>query len=274
MLRRWFLHTALLVGLVGMIGFYRSTDPAALAQFRFYEGRAFAEESAMAIAHNWSADELIKRTGCESAKFKSHKEQLDQSCKLFWDSMGPAKSVTDCQFLRETKYPDGIMQTYLIAMNCENGPVTAAAAVQKINNKWELRRFVARSAQLKPYIDPDPDEFAAYAEKVIPVVSKGWEAANLQSFADDLYGSELKNNPMVQQAVLQSVRGLGEFKELKALELGQKAVIDNRLVYIVQGQAEFENGNASIWLHMVEEQNGWKLHRFNIQGTRLAYNAF
>lgn len=273
MFRRWFVHTALLVGLVGMIGIARGTDPATYAQFRLYEGRSFAEDSVMAIASNWSSEELIKRSGSESKKFSEHKEQLDQSCKLFWDSMGPAKSVRECKFLRETKYPDGVMQTYLIAMDCQNGPVTAAAAVQKRNNKWELRRFVARSAQLKAYIDPDPDEFAAYAEKVMPVVSKGWAASNLQSFADDLYGDELKNNPMVQQAVLQSVRGLGEFKELKTLELGQKAIIDNQLVYIVQGQAEFENGNASVWLHMVEDQSGWKLHRFNIQGTRVAYNG-
>lgn len=273
MLRRWFLHTAALVGIVGAIGFFRSGDPSVANQFRFYEGRAFAEEASMAIASNWSSEELIKRSGSQSKMFRSHKDQLDQSCKLFWDSRGAAKRISDCKFLRETKYPNGIMQTYLIAMDCENGPVTAAAAVQKINNKWELRRFVARTSELKPYIDPDPDEFAAYAEKVIPVVSKGWNTSNLETFADDLYGSELKTNPMVQQAVLQSVKGLGEFKELKALELGQKAFIDNKLVYIVQGQAEFENGNAAIWLHMVEEPNGWKLHRFNIQGTRLAYNG-
>lgn len=268
---RWIILTMLLFSLtLGISTVLKASPNSAMKFITLAEGKSYAKESTLAISKEWSATELIKRAQ-SNKEIPQHKDEIEQSCKLFFQSLGPARSIESIELLRENAQENGFLQqSYLLRLICQNAPATVAIVIHKDNTKWELDRFVVRTQELKPYINPDPEEFAAYAEKIVPAISKTWDSDNLVSFADGSYAAELVHNPMIQRAVLRSVCGLGQFKKLKQIELGQKAFMDNKLVYIVQGEAEFDNGEASIWLHLVEESEGWKLHRFNIQGQKIA----
>ena len=259
-----FLAT-LSIGSIGLKSFDAHSKSSAS-----HPGQSFAEKSTLAFAAKWSPDELIKRSGGSAPALKKHRADIEQSCQMFRKKLGDTKAVKSCHFLREETQKGVKRESYLLHLNCSKAPAAVTAVVCQKKNSWEILRLVVRSKELQSVIDPDPDELQAFAEEVVPKVSKNWSANSLVPYADDMYEQELRDNPIIQQTVLQSVRGLGQFKRMKTCQLGQKTYIDSRLVYIVAGQAEFENGDASLWLHMVEQENGWKLHRLNVQGTQIA----
>lgn len=239
-----------------------------LADLDFYTGQTFAKNAALSVGKNWSADRLIELSPKEAKESMIlYKEQIAQTCLQLEKKLGQVKAVKSIHFLRQEQNKDGLQQSFQLKLDCALASATVTSVIRKSGDSWRLLRFVVRSEKLADLMAPDQEELRFQCEEMLPSICKNWQTEDLTPLAASRYKEELKNNPIVQQAVLNSVKGLGHYQQIEELCGAQKTVIDGLTVYIVQCRTKFEHGSAFVWLHLVEEESNWRLHRFNIQAS-------